>query len=98
MKLGKNQLERLLGLASPTSLLVVGGDRVIRSLAKRGMVKAKDPCKPNAWLQITPAGLRVLADALEAGELEQFFTWPKGLQETADKHGAGAEHPQAGAR
>lgn len=74
--LGKNQLERLLGLASPSSLLVVGGDRVIRSLERRGLVAPAVKDRPDAWLQITPAGMRALADALEAGQLNQFFKWP----------------------
>lgn len=76
--LGKNQLERLLGLASPCSLLVVGDGRVIQSLVKRGMLKPKKG-DPKAWLQITPAGMRALADAFEAGALDKFFNWPKGL-------------------
>lgn len=77
--LGKNQLERLLGLASPTALLVVGDGREVAALVKRGLLKPKKPESPMAWLQITPAGMRALADAFEAGQLDQFFTWPKGL-------------------
>lgn len=80
-KIGKHQLERLLGLASPASLLIVGGDRVSQSLVKRGLVKPCKPADPKAWLQITPAGMRALADAHEAGELEQFFNWPPKLRE-----------------
>lgn len=77
--LGKNQLERLLGLASPYSLLVVGGEPVIESLAKRGLLKPKSKANPKSFMQITPAGMRALADAFEAGLLDQFFKWPKGL-------------------
>jgi hypothetical protein len=77
--LGKNQLERLCGLASPSSLMIVG-DGVTLSLAKRGLLAPKKLDDPNAWLQITPAGLRVLADAFEAGLLEQFFSWPPGIK------------------
>ncbi len=78
--LGRNQLERLLGLASPSSLLVVGGDRVSESLVRRGLLQPKKPEDSNGWLQITPAGMRALADEFEAGTLDQFFHWPKGLQ------------------
>lgn len=78
--LGKNQLERLLGLATPYSLLVVGDGPVIASLVKRGLLKPKKVADPMAFLQITPAGMRALADAFEAGQLDQFFKWPAGLQ------------------
>lgn len=78
--LGKNQLERLLGLASPGSLLIVAGDRVSQSLVQRGCLKPMKPDDQKAWLQITPAGMRALADAFEAGLLDQFFKWPEGLQ------------------
>ena len=77
--LGKNQLERLLGLANPCSLLVVGGEPVIESLVKRGLLKPKSKTNPKAFMQITPAGMRTPAGALEAGELDQFLNWPKGL-------------------
>lgn len=70
--LGKNQLERLLGLANPSSLLVVG-DAVSESLVKRGLLAPKFEDKPDAWHRITPAGMRSLADAFEAGLLDQFF-------------------------
>lgn len=79
-KLGKRQLERLLSLARPSSLLVVGGDDCSRSLVKRGLVKPIKPSNPDAFLQITPAGMRALADAFEAGQLDQFFKWPEGLR------------------
>lgn len=71
--LGKNQLQRLLGLASPGSLLIVADDRVSQSLMARGLTAPRFADEPNAWHAITPNGLRVLADALEAGQLQQFF-------------------------
>lgn len=71
--LGKNQLQRLLGLASPGCLLIVGGDAVSRSLVKRGLLAPNFPNDRDAWLGITPNGMRVLADAFEAGTLNQFF-------------------------
>lgn len=80
-KLGKRQLERLLSLASPTMLLIVGDDRVSQSLVRRGLVAPKWPDKPTAWLHITPQGMRVLADALAAGDLEQFMKIPKGVRQ-----------------
>ena len=70
--LGKLQLERLLGLASPSMMLIVG-DSVSKSLVKRGLLRANFSDKPDAWHRITPAGMRVLADAYEAGQIEQFM-------------------------
>lgn len=70
--LGKLQLERLMGLASPSCLMIVG-DAVSTSLVKRGLLRPNFPDTPEAWHRITPAGMRVLADAYEAGQLEQFM-------------------------
>jgi hypothetical protein len=70
--LGKLQLERLLGLASPSMLLVVG-DAISESLVKRGLLKPRLPNRPHAWHGITPAGMRALADAYQAGQLKQFM-------------------------
>lgn len=71
--LGKLQLEKLMGLSSPSMLLVVG-DAVSSSLVKRGLLAPAVPDRPDAWHRITPAGLRALADAFEAGRLDQFMT------------------------
>lgn len=71
-RLGKLQLERLLALASPSMLLIVG-DGISKSLVKRGLMKPRYAKRPDAWHGITPAGMRVLADAYEAGELKQFM-------------------------
>lgn len=71
--LGKNQLQRLMGLGSPGCLLVVASDKVSKSLVARGLTKPRFADSPDAWHGITPAGLRALADALEAGDCEPFF-------------------------
>ncbi len=70
--LGKLQLERLMSLASPSMLMVVG-DKVSKSLVARGLLKPKFEDSPDAWHRITPAGMRVLADAYETGQLDQFM-------------------------
>jgi hypothetical protein len=70
--LGKLQLERLMGLASPSSLMVVG-DAVSKSLVARGLLRPYFPDNPDAWHRITPSGLRALADAFETGRLDQFM-------------------------
>lgn len=70
--IGKLQLERLMGLASPSMLMVVG-DAVSKSLVRRGLLKPNFPETPDAWHRITPSGLRALADAYESGKLAQFM-------------------------
>jgi hypothetical protein len=70
--LGKLQLERLMGLASPSCLMVVG-DKVSKSLVTRGLLKPYFADNPEAWHRITPAGMRLLADAFEDGKLDQFM-------------------------
>jgi hypothetical protein len=69
MKLGKRQIDCLHALANPHLFMIVG-DAVCLSLAKRGLLKAvrkpeiRADGKPDygAFYQITPAGMRVLAD------------------------------------
>jgi hypothetical protein len=61
-------------------MLLVVGDSLSKSLVKRGLLAPKKPGNPDAWHQITPAGLRALADAFEQGRLEQYFKWPEGLR------------------
>lgn len=74
--LGRLQLERLMGLASPSCLMVVG-DAVSKSLVRRGLLKPHFPDNPEAWHRITPSGMRALAEAYEAGQLDQFMkTFP----------------------
>lgn len=70
--LGKRQIERLMGLASPSMLMIVG-DAVSKSLVERGLLRPNFPEDPDAWHRITPEGMRALADAYEAGQLEQFM-------------------------
>lgn len=69
----KTQAERLCTLARPGTLLVsgiTGEKRVWRSMLKHEWVKPDDPENtPENGLEITPAGLRALADALEQGVL-----------------------------
>lgn len=68
--LGKRQIETLIGLASPASAMVIG-NAVTAALARRGLVALHGSGKePNAMVQITPSGLRALADAWEAGKTE----------------------------
>ncbi len=64
--LGKNQLELLRQLANPWLQLIVG-DRVAHSLERRGLLRA---CGEGSFFQITPNGMRAVAAAWEAGEVE----------------------------
>ena len=61
-------------MGSPFHALVVA-DKVSRSLAKRGLLEpVGDPeAKDAGFFTITPAGLRVLADAMECGQIKQFL-------------------------
>lgn len=83
-RLGKHQLRLLITLASPGTRMVVA-DAVSASLERVGLVKAHSPAAPAkppakaipaGMVGITPAGLRRLADELEAGRLDQFFKFP----------------------
>lgn len=71
MRLGKHQLCLLATMASPFSLLVVK-DKIAASLAEKGLI-APHSKAGDSFFGITPAGLRVLADAIERGEVDQFF-------------------------
>lgn len=85
-RLGKHQLRLLMTLASPSTRLVIADARS-ESLERIGLVKAHSPARPATgttkaipagMVGITPAGLRRLADELEAGNLDQFILQPKG--------------------
>lgn len=74
--LGHNQLRTLLFMASPGSLLVTPADKVVQSLERRGLVGPFHRLN-GCGTRITPNGMRALADAFEAGELNQFLRFPK---------------------
>ena len=65
-RLGKHQLQMLIMLASPTCVLLTPG-RSEAGLVKRGLLKEREPGRA---CTITPAGLRALAEAMEAGLIE----------------------------
>ena len=71
--LGSRQLAWLKNLASPHRFLIVG-NKVSQSLARRGLLAPRSP-DGTAFFQITPAGLRTLADEWDAGRIE--FPLPK---------------------
>ena len=52
---------------------MIVGNAVSKSLVKRGLLKPHFPDNPEAWHRITPLGLRTLADAYEAGQLDRFM-------------------------
>jgi hypothetical protein len=83
--LGSKQLQLLMALGSPGFALVVP-DKRSRSLQKRGLLVPRFPGS-DGFLRITPAGLRVLAEAMERGALEPFL--PKSPRELAADAAAG---------
>ncbi len=74
-RLGPNQLRLLSATASPYSLLLTP-DRQSDRLVQLGLLRQSEVGKACC---ITPAGLRALADAIEAGRLKD------GLQRAADE-------------
>lgn len=65
MRIGKNQIKTLVVLGSPTMAMVVPGETEL-GLIKRGLLRTRD----GGMACITPAGLRVLADEMEAGRVD----------------------------
>lgn len=69
-RLGKHQLALLAAMGNPGMIALTAG-KVARSLARRGLLQAYG--RSSSALQISPAGLRALADAHGAGLLQQFM-------------------------
>jgi hypothetical protein len=72
MRLGKNQLQRLKILGCPGTAQIVGC-KITASLERRGLVRSDK----GDFVCITPAGLRVLADEMEAGRVSDALEWAK---------------------
>jgi hypothetical protein len=67
MRLGDKQIELLAALGCPTWSMICG-DKMLRRLAALGLLR---PLGDDSFFCITPAGLRALADALDAGRIKQ---------------------------
>ncbi|MBN9469965.1 MAG: hypothetical protein J0J10_14460 [Bosea sp.] len=79
-RLGKHQLGLLSGLGSPSMRLVVAC-KLSDSLERQGLLKSDHS---GGFVGITPAGLRRLADELEAGRLAHLMPkYPDPAQEKA---------------
>lgn len=74
--LGRRQLELLALLGSPGRVMLTPRGRAGESLLTRGLVRGW-PEPGNDGTRINPAGLRALADALEAGRLDAILD-PRG--------------------
>lgn len=83
-RIGKEQLRLLVSLGSPTMMLVVG-DKVSASLVRRGLLQDDDK---GGFCRITAAGLRALADEMEAGRVADAL---EGLRKVAAERRAGVE-------
>lgn len=78
MKLGWRQLAELSMCASPATLLLTP-DKVTRSLVARGLMRQREKDKGAAC--ITAAGLRTLANAMDAGVLDDALEhWRKEVE------------------
>jgi hypothetical protein len=64
MRIGKDQLQMLVMLGSPTRSLITPG-KSERGLVAKGLLRQDN----GGACCITPAGLRVLADEMEAGRV-----------------------------
>lgn len=67
MRVGKNQIRTLVMLGSPTMCLLVPCPDA-RAMVKRGLLRQREP--GNGSVCISPLGLRVLADEMEAGRVD----------------------------
>lgn len=76
----EQQYSRLLTVGSG-NMIVSGGDRQLRAMAKRGWVVADPPDSDNGF-RITPDGLRALALAVQAYGLPQIGRAPKDRKPT----------------
>jgi hypothetical protein len=68
MRLGRRQTELLRQLANPWLHLIVP-DKIALSLARRGFLAARSK-SGDGFYSITPDGLRVVADLMDAGAIE----------------------------
>lgn len=66
-RLGKNQIEFLDRMAGRGRAVIVG-DKLIRSLAARGMLRSLNP-ERGSFFVLTSAALRAVADAMDSGAL-----------------------------
>lgn len=75
-RLGSRQLKRLAGMAGVGSALVVP-DSISRSLTARGLMQptGDQPGAEDGMIVVTPAGLRALADAMDAGLVQWKPDW-----------------------
>lgn len=76
-RLGRKQIERLAGLARPFAWQIAGCSET-RSLAKHGYLATHNG-DDDGFYGITPAGLRRLADELEAGRLAHMMPTKENL-------------------
>lgn len=68
-RLGKKQIEMLIMLGAPTMVLLTPG-RSEHALVARGLLRSHKGTKGGEACCIAPAGLRALADAMEAGMVD----------------------------
>lgn len=71
-RIGKKQLRTLMSLGAPHMVLITP-DKVSESLVRRGLLKHDSHVPESKACRITPDGLRVLADEMEAGRVDDLI-------------------------
>lgn len=96
-RLGKKQIYLLKFMANVGCALVVPND-ISRSLCKRGLMEATGGLAEDAFIVVTPNGLRALADAMDAGLVSYRPDWEKIKARTVEAKGISASHGEGQGR
>ena len=86
MRLGKRELRLLRTLGAAHAVVVP--DRLTRRLVEKGLCEAEDD---GSFCRMTPAGLRALADAADAGRIT---LWIMPTKKRSAQDVTGAEPPR----
>lgn len=82
-RIGKRELDMLAFCATPTGMLL-SPSRISDGLVRKGLLRNDASLPGSKAACITPAGLRRLADALEAGDLKDAFELARERREQAN--------------
>ncbi len=91
MRIGIHQLRLLIMTGSPTCILLTP-DRSSDGLVKRGLLRKRE----DGACSVTPAGLRALADEMEAGRVEDALELMRKDRAAMQAHVAERSHKKRG--